>query len=107
MSVPEIDIESLAEHHAGGAIVLDVREPAEYDEGHVPGARLIPLGEMPDRIAEVPADRPLYVICRSGGRSARAVEWLTGQGIDAVNIAGGTLAWVAAGRPVVPGTEPG
>lgn len=107
MTVPEIDVATLVEHHANGAIVLDVRETGEYDEGHVPGARLIPLGEVPDRIADVPADRPLYVICRSGARSARAAEWLIGQGIDAVNIAGGTLGWIDAGQPVVAGREPG
>jgi rhodanese-related sulfurtransferase len=107
VSVPEIDVDTLAVHHANGAIVLDVRELAEYADGHVPGARLIPLGEVAERIAEVPDDRPLYVICRSGARSAKAAEWLLGQGIDSVNIAGGTLAWVATGRSVVVGGEPG
>jgi rhodanese-related sulfurtransferase len=79
-----------------------VREPAEYAEGHVPGAPLIPLGEVAERISEVPTGEVL-VICRSGARSARAAELLRAHGIDAVNVAGGTLAWIDAGGPVVHG----
>ena len=107
MSVPEIDVEALAAAHAEGAVIIDVREPDEYREVHAVGARLIPLGEVPERVAEVPDDEPVYVICRSGARSARAVEWLIGQGIDAANVVGGTLAWVEAGKPVLAGDAPG
>ena len=71
------------------------------------GARLIPLGEVTERTEEIPDDQPVYVICRSGARSARAVEWLIGQGYDAANVAGGTLAWVELGSPTLAGDEPG
>jgi rhodanese-related sulfurtransferase len=105
--VPEIDVDELARRRDEGAPVLDVREDDEYASGHVPGATHIPLGQVPDRAAEVPKDRTLYVVCRSGGRSAKAVEVLRAAGIDAVNVAGGTLAWVDAGQPVADGSEPG
>ncbi|HEY5887059.1 MAG TPA: rhodanese-like domain-containing protein, partial [Acidimicrobiales bacterium] len=83
-----------------GAAVLDVRNPDEYDEAHVPDVILIPLGELVERVDEVPAGGTLPVICRSGARSLQAAEWLRGQGIDAVNVVGGTLAWIDAGLPV-------
>lgn len=85
---------------ADGAFVLDVRQPDEYEEVRVPGAFLIPLGELPERVEEVPDGVLLHVICRSGARSGKAVEWLCTQGFEAVNVAGGTLAWVDAGYPV-------
>jgi rhodanese-related sulfurtransferase/molybdopterin-guanine dinucleotide biosynthesis protein A len=106
-AVPEIDVAALAERHAAGAYVLDVRRPDEYEEGHVPGAVLIPLDQLEGRRSEIPADRPLLVICRSGARSARAVEALNAAGFDAINVAGGTLAWIDAGQPVVEGAMPG
>jgi rhodanese-related sulfurtransferase len=105
--VPEIDVDELARRRDEGAPVIDVREDDEYASGHVPGASHIPLGEVPERVGEVPADRTVYIVCRSGGRSARAVEHLRSAGIDAVNVSGGTLAWVDAGRPVAEGSEPG
>jgi molybdopterin-guanine dinucleotide biosynthesis protein A/rhodanese-related sulfurtransferase len=107
VSVPEIDVEALSELHAAGATILDVREPDEYDEAHVPGVILIPLGEVPERFGELPADGPVYVICRSGARSLRAAEFLIGQGVEAANVAGGTLAWIDSGRPVLTGGDPG
>ena len=107
MDVPEIDVAQLATLVEGGAFVLDVRNPDEYDEAHVPGVTLIPLPEVPDRSGEVPTDRPVYVICAAGGRSRKAAEFLRAGGIDAVNIAGGTMAWIEAGNEVVVGDEPG
>jgi rhodanese-related sulfurtransferase len=104
--VPEISVDELAAHLAAGAPVLDVREPDEYAAGHVPGARLVPLGDIPARAAEVPTDVTVYMICRSGARSHRAAEFLRTVGVDAVNVAGGTLAWADAGRPVAAGPEP-
>ena len=80
MSVPEIDVEALAELHAAGATIVDVRQPDEYEEAHVPGAVLIPLGEVQERVDEIPADGPVYVICSSGARSMRASEWLVDPG---------------------------
>jgi rhodanese-related sulfurtransferase len=105
--IPEVDIAALADAHASGAYVLDVRQPDEYVEAHVPGAVLVPLDQLASRVDEVPGDRPFYVICRSGGRSAMAVEALRGAGYDATNVRGGTLAWVEAGRPTVSGPDAG
>lgn len=100
MDIPTIDIGTLSEALDAGAPVFDVREPDEYQDAHVPGARLVPLAEVPDRAGEFPDDREVYVICKSGGRSARAVELLRDRGVDAVNVAGGTSAWIEAGFPV-------
>jgi len=107
VDVPEIDITELAERRDAGAFVLDVRQPDEYDEAHVPGAVLVPLAEVPDRVGELPPDTPVLVICRSGARSLRAAEFLIEAGIDATNISGGTLAWIDAGQPVATGSAPG
>ncbi|HEU5420955.1 MAG TPA: rhodanese-like domain-containing protein [Streptosporangiaceae bacterium] len=83
-----------------GAWLLDVREDDEWVAGHAPGATHIPLGQLSGRAAEVPQDTTIYVICRSGARSARAAVALSGAGWDAVNVAGGMQDWAAAGRPM-------
>ncbi len=100
MDVPEIDVAELVARQAEGATLIDVRQPAEFDQARVPGATLIPLNDLVERIDEVPTDGTVYVICATGARSARAVERFRAQGIDAVNIAGGTVAWIDAGLPV-------
>jgi len=106
MTVPEIDVEELARRREEGAALVDVRRLDEYVEAHVPGAVLIPLDELADRVGDVPDDGPVLVICRSGARSAAAVDFLRGEGFDAVNVAGGTQAWIDSGRPVATGTDP-
>lgn len=94
----EIDVDRLVELMAGGARVIDVREPDEYVEAHVPGVELIPLGTLPDALDRLAGhDGSLYVICRSGARSLRAADYLNANGIDAVSVAGGTMAWVQRG----------
>ena len=104
MSAPEISVEELAAARADGSVPLfDVRQPEEYEAVHVPGARLIPLRELPERDDEVPAGEPLFSICSTGVRSARAAEHLRRLGVDAVNVAGGTKAWVEAGYPTESG----
>lgn len=105
-AVPEIDVDELARRHADGVLIVDVRRQEEYDAGHVSGAVLIPLDELGARWEEVPAGAEVAVICRSGARSARAVQALNGAGRTTVNVAGGTLAWVEAGHPLVTGPEP-
>lgn len=100
MEVPEIDVEELARLRETGIVLVDVREPDEYESFHVPGAQLIPLAEVPERIEEIPSDERVYVICAVGGRSAKAVEFLNKQGHDTVNVAGGSKAWLEAGHPV-------
>lgn len=107
MDVPEIDIAEAARRHATGTPVIDVREPDEYLDGHVPGAPLIPLGAVEARVDEVPATGEVLIVCKSGGRSRKAAELLRARGIDAVNIAGGTMAWIEAGHAVVTGADPG
>ncbi len=106
MDVPEIDVDEAARRQASGVPVLDVREPDEYVEGHVTGAPLIPLGDVVERVDEVPTTGEVLIICKSGGRSRRAAEFLRGQGIDAVNIAGGTMRWIEAGHPITVGDQP-
>lgn len=105
-AMEEIDVAELARRHAEGGFVLDVRQPAEFEEARVPGAVLIPLDQLGARIGEVPQDRELNVICRSGGRSATAVKALNEAGYQAVNVAGGTLAWIEAGHPFDTGSAP-
>jgi rhodanese-related sulfurtransferase len=83
------------------AWLLDVREDDEWAAGHVPGATHIQLGELGTRTGELPQENAIYVICRSGMRSARAAQALTGAGWQAVNVAGGMQDWAAAGRPMV------
>jgi rhodanese-related sulfurtransferase len=106
MDVPEIDIGELARVRADDVPLIDVREPDEYTAAHVPGARLIPLGTVADDVDQVPTDGTVYVICAKGGRSYKAAEFYRAQGIDAVNVAGGTTAWIEAGHPVSTGMEP-
>ncbi len=90
---------------ADGAFVVDVREPMEYVNGHVPGAVLIPMGQLPSRQADLPRNAPVYVICASGNRSSSMAAYLSGIGIDARSVRGGTSAWAAAGHPVVTGSH--
>jgi rhodanese-related sulfurtransferase len=86
------------------AVLLDVREPDEWQAGHIDGALHIPLAQLPIRIAEIPEGGDLVVVCRSGARSARAVGWLVDHGYPAVNLDGGMGAWAAAGREMVSDT---
>ena len=102
-AVPEVDVDDLQKVLAEGATVLDVREPDEVDEVRVPGGLRIPLQSLPERLNEIPLSGTLYVICAVGGRSQAAVEFLRDNGIDAVNVAGGTNAWVAADFPTESG----
>jgi rhodanese-related sulfurtransferase len=104
MDVPEIDVVELADRRVEGAVLIDVREDDEFIEAHVPGAVHIPLGQVRDRLGEVPAEGTVYVICARGGRSAKAVEQYRAAGLDAVNVAGGTLAWIDAGYPTDAGS---
>jgi DMSO/TMAO reductase YedYZ molybdopterin-dependent catalytic subunit/rhodanese-related sulfurtransferase len=84
-----------------GAVLLDVREPSEWRNGHAPQATLMPMGEVQARRGELPSARRIVVVCRSGGRSAAITGALRAHGYDAVNLTGGMCAWTAAGFPVV------
>lgn len=79
-------------------VVLDVREDDEWRAGHIEAAVHIPMSDVPARIDELPADGQILVVCRSGARAGQVTGFLTGQGRDAVNLAGGMQAWAAAGR---------
>lgn len=80
--------------------VLDVREPHEWDAGHIPGARHIPLGDLPGRADELDPQTRTLVVCHLGGRSAQATEFLQVRGHDVVNLTGGMDAWEAGGRAI-------
>lgn len=84
-----------------GAILVDVREPHEWQAGHAPQARHIPLAQLNRRIAELPANRPVVAVCRSGNRSAHAAALLAAAGRDASNLTGGMHAWSRHGLPIV------
>lgn len=95
-SVPSVTPEAVPD----GAALVDVRELDEWQAGHVDGALHIPLGELTARLGELP-EGELVVVCRSGGRSARAVAWLNENGFDSTNLDGGMQAWAGTGRPMV------
>lgn len=84
------------------AYLLDVREPDEWEAGHAPGAHHLPMMEVPAKLADIPTDREVVVVCRSGGRSGQVVSYLMGNGWDNVrNLDGGMQVWAAVGRDVV------
>lgn len=84
-----------------GATILDVRDDYEFVAGRAAGAQHLPLDQLPERFdAELDPDTDYYVICRTGGRSARAAEFLQARGFSAFNIAGGSGAWLEAGKPM-------
>jgi rhodanese-related sulfurtransferase len=85
-----------------GAIAVDVREVEEWQAGRLDDSVWIPLGELAARVGELPDDRPLVIVCRSGSRSAYAADALVAAGYDARNLAGGLQRWAAAGLPIVP-----
>ncbi|MHB8621202.1 MAG: rhodanese-like domain-containing protein [Chloroflexota bacterium] len=98
---PEVSVEEAKRRLDEGAILIDVRDPEEWRSGHAGGARHIPLGQLGSRIDEVPRDKEVLLICRSGGRSASAVRLLRNAGYEkAINVAGGTTAWAQRGLPV-------
>jgi rhodanese-related sulfurtransferase len=99
----EVDQTAFAAAYRDGATVIDVREPYEYATGHVPGARLVPLGQLPVHVDELPRTGRVYVICATGNRSLAAADFLAHAGVDAWSVTGGTHAWSRAGNPVVEG----
>jgi len=96
-NIPSVDAAAVPED----GYLLDVREQDEWDAGHAPDAVHIPLGSLADRAQEIPTDQDVYVICRSGGRSARATQALNQVGWRAHNVTGGMQGWEAAARPMV------
>lgn len=93
---PQDLVAQQAERH-----LLDVREDDEWQAGHIEGAQHIPLGQLKERLAEVPKDQRIVAVCRSGSRSAAAMRGLKQLGYDAENLDGGVTAWARAGLPLV------
>ena len=99
---PAVDAAAAQEKLRGkpALYVLDVREAAEFNAGHIQGATLIPLGELKARLNKLPQDREIICVCASGSRSSAATRQLIGAGYNAVNLSGGMGAWQRAGLPV-------
>jgi len=104
VAVPEV----MSAELPAGVYLLDVREDDEWTAGHAPDAVHVRLGELGARAAELPRNREVYVICRSGTRSAYAAQALAGAGLTTVNVADGMTGWAVAGRPMISedGSEP-
>ena len=103
MAIQEISVDQLAERLAEGARVIDVREPSEFEQARLGGSELIPLATVPQRVDTFRGEDPIYVICRSGGRSMQACMFLAEQGVDVVNVSGGLMAWIGSARDYVSG----
>ncbi|MCZ4500459.1 MAG: moeZ 2 [Marmoricola sp.] len=99
--IPTVTIDQVPHPLPEGLTVLDVREPVEWAHGRIDGAVHIPLGDLVERVAEVPTEGQVLVVCKVGGRSAQATGYLVQGGVDAVNLDGGMLEWSAAGRAMV------
>lgn len=100
----EISVSEAATLRDQGAFILDVREQDEWNAGHIPGATLIPLGELESRVDELPQDQQIVVVCRSGNRSATGRDILLNAGFDDVtSMGGGMNVWVSQGLPTVTG----
>lgn len=98
--IPTVNVDQVPDPLPEGLVVLDVREPVEWDHAHIEGAVHIPMSLVPLRFTELPEGQTL-VVCKVGGRSAQVTAWLQQNGVDAVNLGGGMLDWAAAGRPMV------
>jgi rhodanese-related sulfurtransferase len=99
-----ISVAEAAAKRSAGAFVLDVRQPDEWNEYHVPGSTLIPLDQLETRLNEVPKDKEIVVVCRSGNRSQPGRDVLKNAGFKQVtSMAGGLKEWKAAGLPTVAG----
>ena len=100
-TVAEVDPGEAQRRQQTGALLVDVREPDEWASGHAAGAVHIPLGQLPKRLHELPTDREVLFICRSGRRSSSAANTAVAAGLGRVtNVRGGTIAWARAGLPV-------
>ena len=107
MAITEIPVNELTTLVENGSLVVDVREPDEYESGHIPGAILVPLSTVLTNKSEFESDETVYVVCRSGGRSMQACEILHDVGIsNVVNVAGGTMGWISLGNEIVTGEHP-
>lgn len=99
---PDVDVHTAAAvQNRDDVVLIDVREQWEYDEGHIPNITLIPMGEITNRLDEIPRDKKVIVTCRSGNRSGQVTEFLRQNGFENVhNMQGGIVAWQQAGYEV-------
>src|SRR4051812_42874502 len=100
-ALPAVTPTEAADLSDSTSVMVDVREPFEWHAGHAPDARHIPLGLLAGRIAELPTDKRIILVCRSGNRSAQATAMLITAGRNAANLTGGMSAWAGSGLPVV------
>ncbi|GLV54035.1 hypothetical protein KDH_08840 [Dictyobacter sp. S3.2.2.5] len=98
--IPGIQPEQAREKQQAGAIVLDVREPSEWQEGHIPGAVHMPLGTLPQQLSQLDPSKELVVVCRSGNRSMAASQILHRAGYKVHNLSGGMMHWSRSGYPI-------
>ncbi len=100
-SSPLISVSQALDKYQAGAFILDVRTSEEWNQGHIPGSVLIPLDLLSGRLSEIPRDRDVVVVCRTGARSAQGLQILQQAGFTLVSsMTGGMVAWQAAGYPV-------
>lgn len=98
--VPMVSVQELPDPLPEGTTILDVRDHAEWEHGHIEGALHVPMGELTQRLDEMPIGHTV-VVCRVGARSAQVVAYLSQQGHEVVNLDGGMVEWADAGRPMV------
>lgn len=102
IDVHDIDVAEALRRLESGSRLFDVREQGEWDDVHAPQATLVPMSELVSRWKEIDGgDEPAIIVCHSGARSARVVAALEQSGVQAVNLAGGMVAWEQSGAPVV------
>ena len=100
-AVPEVDVEEASRQLAAGTQLVDVREPGEWAETHIPGSTHIPLGNLAARAGELDTSKPVVALCRSGNRSKNAAKiWQSSGFSDATSMAGGVVTWAKAGTPL-------
>lgn len=99
-AVPQISPRDVPQRQQEGVLLVDVREPHEWQSGHAPNAKHIPLGQLSQHLPTLPRERELLFICRSGNRSGQATALARSAGLPATNVSGGMIAWTSAGLPV-------
>jgi rhodanese-related sulfurtransferase len=103
--VPTVEVAQLPDPIPDEVTILDVREPVEWQYGRIDGSVHVPMNQVPGRIDELPTSGQVLVVCKVGGRSAQVTAFLQQKGFDAVNLAGGLIEWVSAGRSLVGDTD--
>ncbi len=97
-----LDVQDVYQNMQNGAVpyLLDVRQPFEFQNGHIPGSILVPMSDLRSHLEQLPHDRHIICICRSGARSGMVAQQLAGLGLEAYNLRGGMIAWQRAGLPI-------